>query len=222
MSTTQRPFAPSVPSVFGPIVTGAHVEEAVIRLIRKWSGTYLAELERRNGLEAGQLARLRSWQTAPTFDNWPEDQLPGCIVVSPGLDGEPIRRGDGNVTATFSIGLGFVVVAATQELSHRYAMLYIAAHRALILQKPSLEGFANGVRWVTESYDELPFDDVRSLGAGMGVFNVEVRSVVNTSGGPQARDPLEPDTDPWPDWPSVQRVEVDVDGTKVVKPDEGG
>lgn len=212
--------APESPSIFGRIITGDDVEQAVLALLRRWSGTYLAELERQHDLEAGTLPRIRSYETAPSFDNWPEDQIPACIVVSPGITGPPVRGGRGSYMARWSVGLGCVCSARTQAEAHRLGMLYIAALKTLILQRPSLEGFAAGVDWVDESYTELSFDDRRTLGAGMAIFNVQVDDVVTAQAGPLTpADPLDPDTSPWPEWPHADTVTVDVAGTPVTRPD---
>jgi hypothetical protein len=192
-------------NIFGRIVTGADVEAWVVETLRKWSSTYLAEVERQHGLAGGTLQRVRSWVRAPTFDKWPEDQLPAVLVISTGTIGEPLKDGRGRYRARWAVAVGTVCSARTRDLSHDQAELYAAAHRALLLQRPSLEGRANGVDWATEDYTDLPFDDTRSLGAGRDVFAVEVDDVVSTKAGPVTpADPAPVETDPYPPWPLVE------------------
>jgi len=188
------------PSIFGPIVDGDDVEQWCLETLATWSSTYLAEKERQKGLQAGQLQRIRSWVTTASFDKWPEDQLPAGLLVSVGLSELPLKDGSGSYRARWQMGLGIVVSARTELETHRLARLYIAAHRALLIQRPSLGGRAAGVVWQDEDYTQLPFDDERSLGAGLANFTVEVEDVTSWGMGPNTPDlPLSPDdTLPWP------------------------
>jgi hypothetical protein len=202
------------PSIFGRVLTGHDVEQWCLDTLKEWSSTYLAELERQNGIEEGTVPRLRSYATAPSFDNWPEDQLPGLVLISVGLAEAPARSGDGSYNARWQMALGLVVSARTEAESHALAMLYVAAHRALLIQRPSLGGRALGVDWLDEDYAQGSFDDQRSLALGQASFTVGVENVVNSLAGPTTADaPLEPDTTPWPDWPVVQTHEETVEQT---------
>jgi hypothetical protein len=199
-------------TIFGRIVTGADVEQWCLETLAKWSGTYLAEVERQHGITAGQLSRVRAWQTTPSLDKWPEDQLPAVLLVSVGLAERPVRDGSGKWRARWQMGLACVCSARTQAESRFNAMMHVAAHSQILLDRPSLEGRANGVDWLSEDYDTLPFDDARSLAAGMCAFTVEVENVrQNKAGPPTPSEPLDPDTLPWPLWQTVREVDVEVD-----------
>jgi hypothetical protein len=207
------------PSIFGAIVTGADVEGWCLETLKQWSPTYLAELERQHGRTAGELQPVRAWVTVPSFDKWPEDQLPAVLLLSVGIAAPPLKRGDGRYRARWQMGLACICSARTQELSHELAMLYLAAHRAILLQRPSLGGHAAGINWLDENYDDLPLDDLRSLSAGQAIFTVEVEGVVSGDAGPLSPDqPLTPATDPWPDWPTAATVEVTVEGVEAPAP----
>jgi hypothetical protein len=168
------------PTLFERIVTGHDVEQWVLELLRRWSGTYLSEVERQHGYEAGAIARVKGWAIGVSFDKWPEDQLPAVIVVSPGLVPPPTKTGEGRYSARWRIDVGIVCSAATQEKSHEQAMLFVAAHKAIIAQHPSLEGHAAGALWLDESYDQLDYDDSRSLYSGTASFAVEVDNVLTS------------------------------------------
>lgn len=200
-------------TLFGRILTGADVEEWCVELARKWAGTYLAEVERQRGIEAGALQRPRAFLRVPTFDKWPEDQLPAVLIVSVGLAEVPLRVGAGPFRARWQMGLGCICSARTQTESHAMAMLYTAALRALFVQRPSLEGRARGVVWQDETYeDQLEYDDTRSLSAGIAQFTVEVDDVVTANAGPVTPDqPLDPDTLPWPEDVDVQTTDVQIE-----------
>jgi len=193
------------PSIFGPIVTGADVEQWCLEELRLWSCTYLSEMERQTGLPAGSLPDVRAWVTTPSFDKWPEDQLPAVLLISVGLAEPPLRDGSGSYRARWQIGLGCIVSARTQAEAHKLAMLYVAAHRALLLQRPGLSGHAAGVVWQDEDYSQLVYDDIRTLAGGQATFTVEVEEVTTWGMGPLDTDqPLDPCHDPWPPLTTVQ------------------
>jgi hypothetical protein len=202
----------SSPSIFGRILTGGQVEEACLAVLKRWSSTYIAEVERQVGLTAGELARFRSFTIAPTLDKYPEDQLPALLVISPGTVPPPVRRSGGVHSVSWLIGLGCVCSASTAQLSRRNARIYVAACRAALAQRQSLDGFdSDGIDWLDESYDDLTVDDARSLGWGIAHFSVAVDDVLTTFAGPTTPDePLAPDTDPWPDDPTAELVEVEL------------
>lgn len=197
-------------SAIGPIVTGRDVELAALAMLKRWSSTYLAEAERQSGRTVGSLPRIRAWTTAPDFEKWPEDQLPCVLLISPGLAVPPVPEGNGRYRAQFSLGLAAIVSTAKMDETAALAKLYCAVHRACLLQHQSLEGFAAGVTWLDENYDDLPSIDDRSLGAGQAIFAVEVDGISTRWNGPTTPDsePPDPDTDPIPSDPTAERVVV--------------
>jgi hypothetical protein len=199
-------------TIFGRIVSGADVEAWSEELVRRWVSTYLAEKERQDGIEAGTLPRPRGWVWAPSADKWPEDQLPALIFESTGIPERPRKGGDGRYRARWELRIHTVASARTWEDSRRLAMRYTAALRALFTQRPSLDGRADGIDWIAERYDELTFDATRSLAIAQSALLVEVDDVTTAGGGPMTpSDPLDPDIEPWPEWPTVQTVDVDVE-----------
>lgn len=206
-------------TIFGRIITGFDVEQWVLALLKKWSGTYISEVERQHGYPAGTLQRVRGWGVAPSFDKWPEDQIPGVLVVSPGLVPPPVKVGTGRYRARWRVDVGAICSASTPTKSHEQAQMLIAAHKAIVIQRPSLEVGAIAADWVDEQYDPLTFDDTRSLYAGYASLAVEIDDVVSTSHGPTTPDdPRVPETDPWPPWQRVDTVDVDVLSVPVEQP----
>jgi hypothetical protein len=205
-------LAPAADTIFGRIVTGDDVEQWCLDCLKKWSPTYLSELERQHGVVAGTYQRVRQWVTAPSMDKWPEDQLPAVLLISVGLAEPPAKRGDGTYRARWQMGVACIVSAATPEDAHAMGMLYIAAHRTILVQRPSLEGQAQGIVWQDENYDDLVYDDTRTLAAGSAQFTVEVDGVVTTGAGPlMPSEPHQPTTDPYPPWAKAETVEVEVE-----------
>lgn len=199
-------------TIFDRIVTGGDVERWLLQHLRTWSGTYLSEVERQHGVEAGTYQRVRQWTVAGAFEKWPEDQLPAIVLVSPGLAERPLKNGEGVYRARWSIGVSCICSAATMAAAHDMAMIFTAAHRTLLEQKPRLAEGVRAIDWLDERYDDLAFDDTRALYAGQVTTTIEVDSVLNASAGPLTpSEPIQPTTDPYPLWPQVQLVDVDVE-----------
>ena len=207
-------------TIFGPIVTGGDVETWAMNLLRKWFSTYLAEVERQHGYSGHDLPRPKGWAIGPTWDKWPEDQLPAVIVSSRGVPVPPAKNGDRGYRARWLLDPGVICSARTQAETHALAMLYGAAVRALVIQRPSLDGHAEAADWIAESYDDLGYDDTRSLYAVRQTFSVEVLDVTFGNAGPTEPDvPLEPDdTLPWPPWQEVATVAITVEQNTVDNP----
>jgi hypothetical protein len=217
MSALPNPDPDAVDSIFGRIVSGDDVERWCVQLVQRWVSTYLSEVERQHGVSAGTLQRPRAYVTAPSLDKWPEDQLPAVILVSVGLSDAPIKAGDGKYRARWDMGLACVCSARTQAQSHSAAMSYMAALRALFVQRPSLDGRADGTMWNSETYDDIDYDDARSLSAGIAHFIVDVCDVTTANAGPVTPDaPLPDDTEPWPLWPQVLTTDIDVEAVDVI------
>jgi hypothetical protein len=205
-------------TIFGRVVSGFDVESWVLALLRKWSSTYLAELERQHGYAAGTFPRVRGWAYGPTFDKWPEDQLPGVLVVTPGITPPPTRDGDGVYRVRFNVDVGCAVSARTQGDAHEIATLFVAAHAAIVAQRPSLEGHAIASTWLDLRLDPLAYDDTRALYAGFATFAIEVDDVLTTLAGPVQPDPEPDELDPYPLWPLVETHDEVVDNYPTDQP----
>lgn len=205
MTAHLQPFV----STIGPIITGRDVELAALAVLKRWGSTYLAEAERQSGRTEGTLPRIRAYTTAPDFEKWPEDQLPCVLLIAPGLADPPNASGTGAYRARWSLGIAAIVSTARADDTAELGKLYVATLRTCLLQHQSLEGFAAGITWLDENYDDLPSIDTRSLGAGQAIFAVEVEDVSNRWHGPVSPD--EPPADPLaplPDDPTATSVEV--------------
>ena len=94
---------------------------------------------------------------------------------------------------------------------------YAAATRAILLQHGSLGGFADGVIWESEDYDQGPSDAERTLAVAALTFTIHVADVVNKWAGPKVPSPPDPDVPPDPDtipgseWPIVEETFIEVD-----------
>jgi hypothetical protein len=182
---------------FGQIVTGRHVELALIQHLQLWLPVYVAEVSEQDGHPRNFYAQPRSYERWSAWDaTMPEDQTPAVVVVSPGLAEEPSRRGD-TWTAKWSVSVAAIVTARTKSEGRDLVEAYCAAVRASVMQHRSLGGFAAGCSWVDETYALDSPADERTWVPGMVSFTVEVNDVLDAQLGP-AEAPSVP-TDPVPD-----------------------
>lgn len=200
-------------SIFKNIITRQDVEIRVRDTIKTWIDSYLAEVERQNGLNVRQLPRPRSYTRRNEFERWPEDQIPAVIVISPGLTAPPVANGSGQFRGYWGVGVAVITEGQDTDNTRDLAGYYTAAIRALILQRPSLGGFAMGVTWEDERYDDISDVEMgRTLASGQVVFQVEVEDIVSTKAGPVTPDtpPVTPPDDS-PTWPVATVVTADVE-----------
>lgn len=197
-------------SVFGDIKTGDDVEDAVEATLRLWFRTYLNEIELQKGVPSLNLPAPRSYTNHNEFTTFPEDQLPQCVIISPGMAGPPKMEGDGTFRAFWRLGIGVVNSAKDAASTNRNSKWYAAAVRAIILQHRSLGGIAQGVKWELESYEEGPVESERTLAVASCEFIVEVEGVVDSGQGPAVPEPPDPDDLPGSDWPLVETTGLEV------------
>jgi hypothetical protein len=187
-------------SVFKQIVSAGTVEDAVAETIKTWMETYLREVERQAGV-VEHLALPRSYNIRPETDSWPEEQLPGLVVVSAGTSAQPIKAGDGVFTAPFRVAAVIFAKGTSKDNVRRNVRLYTAAIRAILLQKRGLGGLSDGIIWESENFhDSIPGAE-RSLAAGDVTVVYNIPEIVSFSGGPMA--PADPVAQPGSEWPEV-------------------
>jgi len=205
----------SVPDIFDRIVSANQVEEALRDHIRLWMPVYIQEMELQLGRERGKVPVPRSFMVAGVLEQLRENQLPGILVQSPGVTGLPYHDGYGMYTATWRMIVTGLISALDQESTRAVAKLYGAALRGIIVQKPTLGGFAINSQWTGESYSDLPSPDgERNLTLVSVHADVTMEDVVNKMGGPRtypSPDPPDPATQPGSQWPLVEEVDIDVE-----------
>lgn len=175
--------------VFGRIIDGGQVEDAVIATLQLWLPTYIAEVAAQNGLDRSAIPNIRSYHTVNSYDKWPEDQLPSLVVISGGVPDDITVASGGVHRAQFAFGFAVFCSANTESNTARMAKRYAAAIRACFVQHQSLGGFARGVEWKGEVYDDVESVDSRSLASARGVYLVEVDDVVSSGKGPSEPEP---------------------------------
>jgi len=182
-------------NLFGPIVTGKQVRRAMHEHIRAWFPSYLAEVARGDGRDPSAVPVFRSYASMLDMPDgrFLEEQMPGCVIVAPGLLETPIKK-SGLYIVRWAVNVGAIVSGQNKENTFDLSELYAAALRSAVVQNPGLGGFATATDWLGERYDEIPNAMERTLAAGTVQFSVEVQGAVDSREGPDA-----PLADPVPD-----------------------
>jgi len=203
---------------FGDYITATDVSNAVQSTISYWSETYLAEMARHDGqdptTELGFLPDFASYPDSLDLSRFPEEQLPACILVVPGVSLQPEKRGGGKISALWKVAIGVAVTGQDKPTTIKLAQLYTTAVRMIILQHPSLGGFATGVMWNREEFtgNIIRADDARTLAVGVLDFNVSVDGNVDVNQGPV--EPI-PNNEPPTGWTTVETPSITLTGNAV-------
>lgn len=201
-------------SVFGEIKIATDLEQAVLDTLQLWFYTIARQVEIGEGIPQDSLPQPKSWITNERFDRT-NTPLPTIVVINPGMAMPPKQEGDGSFRCFWNIGVGVFVSGRDRAANKALVRLYTAICRTIMLKKQSLGGYAAGVTWLDESYDDVfATVDEETIGAGQAIFQVEVDGVVNRYGAPavplQPPDPPDPGTQPGSTWPLVQKVSATV------------
>lgn len=192
-------------AVFRDILAASDIEEATILQLAKWIPTYLREMEKQKGLPIGKLPYPKHYSNRNSFDIIPGEDFPKVIVISPGLANDPIAKGDGQYTAMWRLGIGVGIAAETEEYANMAVKVYGAAVRAIMVHKQSLDGLAQVIRWVDETYDDLPIPSQNQLYKAAALyFTIDCEDVVTKWAGPD-----EPDDEPY-DFGQVQKIIISI------------
>ena len=115
--------------------------------------------------------------------------------------------------AHFETTITVVTRGRSMPESRLQGALSIASVTELLIDKPSLEGFANGLRPVSENVRPVtdPANRSRHLCAGTAVYDLFVADIRRGLAGPLQPDPSEdPDTGYDP-YPPVDEIDIDLD-----------
>lgn len=205
----------SAGNLFGPIVDGDLVEQALSASLRRWVPTQLGEMERLKGYNPGDIEPPRGYVSSSEFENWTGDQLPVLVSIT-SKAAQAVRREDGAYEAMWPTSVACIVSDVDQPSTRKLGMAMAAAVRSAVVQHKLLKSdeFPDGlggssVMWTGEDYAQIRFDETRTLFAPLVQFEITVQNVVVESAGP--REPIEdPTTDPG-SLPALERIETRVD-----------
>jgi hypothetical protein len=198
-------------SPLGPFVGPPQVRQAVLATLATWAPFYVAEAIRQTGAE---LPGFTDFVNEPLDSPTTVEEAPRYIVAVPGTIGgsPPMRKGDGKYIATWDVQIALWLWGADYQETEDHLGYYVTAIRQLMLQQPSLGGFAMSTTWRAERYQEVATTAFRTLGQAIVQFAVQVDGVVDAFAGP-ASPPVDP-TAPPPAAPAVTSTSVQV--TKIL------
>jgi hypothetical protein len=221
--TTPTPPGVITPYPPKPLIHQVTVDRAIISFLQRWLPTYLTEMERREHKPTRWLPRPQVFTTTYEEDDadfFSNARLP-TVIVTAGEASDWTRDGDSHWSAMYRTAISVVSRGRSMPEARLQSSLYTATVTALLLDKPSLEGFAGGVEVISER--PRPVEDLsnrsRSLSAGLGTYDIWVpfirqglHSPFTTPDIEEPPDPpINPD-DPWPETPDANDVDVDFVG----------
>jgi len=200
-------YAPD--TIFAPIFDGSILTRAVLSTLRAWYPTYLKEIEIQRGYQTSQIPPPRTYVERWRFDTYPDEQIPIVVAVCPGMSEPPTTDAEGIMSGWWSIGVGIIAAANTEDNSERLAKIYGAAARAILSQKSFLDDTweFDGTDIVDESYEDVPdMEQSRTMRAAQVISRVHVANITSKWAGPSHPDPPNVDTQPGSQWLDVESV----------------
>lgn len=173
-------------SIFGEFFLPSTLVVQSKKLLERWFPEYLEEIEDKLGLPSDTLAIPKNYTQRNEFTSLAGEELPKCVVLSPGIAGPPQKDGRGVYRGTWRLGIGVAVAAPTEEEADTLAQIYGACVRVIFVNHPSINGVASNTVYVDENYNELPITGQNQQFRSASVwFAVEIDNVAKRSAGPQ-------------------------------------
>jgi hypothetical protein len=173
--------------VIGPLVGADEICDAVESTLAAWFPSVAAEIAAGGGPVLA----------APTSYDMPDAaalragnaEIPAVVVSSPGLTAAPARDEEGLYRASWRIVVTAFARGADYRDTARTVRGYALAIRTILLQHPSLGGFASELTWDGEEYAALDSAAARTIGGAFVTFTVTVDDVTDATAGPLAPPP---------------------------------
>lgn len=208
-------------SVWGPLLDGADVEQAVIAHLKHWLPAAISYVRKAKDPDEEKWPKredgnyvepIRGYSVShadAVAMRFPEDQLPLIVAQSPGHEDDPVVEEGGRVSAVYGIALSAIASSVTEEDAKELARLYASAARLAILQNPALDAgtgdaFADHVEMGRERNGQIRrgVEGERNLAICTIPYLIAVPSIMDVSGGPL--DAPEDPEEEAPDWPTVK------------------
>lgn len=129
----------------------------MLTTLHTWSPTYIGEAIRQTaslGLNPA-LQNFEDWVNEPGIVAVNPSMAPRFVVHVPGTVGTPERHGDGTYRATWIVEISLWLWGTDYQTTEDYLGYYVTALREAVLQHPSLGGFAETSKWVSEKYKQI-------------------------------------------------------------------
>jgi hypothetical protein len=196
-------------SSFGTLLTPYDVEAAVLAFIEKWVPTYLSEVERQTNTPTREIQRPNTYRLSRSLgDNWPEDDLPAVLLN--GTPGAAETSANG-VGYWFDFDVDVYADGLDEDDARRIAQYLLTAIQALLVQNGSMDGLSEGTYPASMAFPDME-DYARTQARGTFSFRAFIPSIVDPTSGPITPDPPDDPDSPPGDHPTVERVDVSVEG----------
>lgn len=168
---------------FGPLVASWNVEQAIIATYREWMPTYLAAVERYNGLANKALLRpaADSYYGSLDFVTAPDVSLPSVIVVVNPTEAPELSAV--GYSQAYAVRIGCVVEGESESQTLMRASLYGTA-ATLMAQKGALAGLAEDTVLTSAPLMEFAEGERRTLARSVTGFTVYVANIIERFVGP--------------------------------------
>jgi hypothetical protein len=213
---------PYIAAEFGPLIVETDVDAAVIRTLRTWLPTYLAQVERERDLTIGTLARPVAESYANTLedDEFMDHRMPAIIVTTAEPENNAQRDGNGLYRASWTVRVSSVVRGRTPRETRAVAAVFGGSVRRVLVQHADLDDFSAGLRWIGSNVIRVEdtTDQGRYLAASINLFNVFVEDVLRDGVGPTVpSDPYDPPdlenpNEPYEPWVTVGEITTNIIG----------
>lgn len=200
------------PDIFGPIVGGHTVQEAIYNTLEMWLPAYIAEFNRVLGgpiLKTPTVYRLKpdNRQLTPNMD--------ASVFVSCTGTLHPPERHSHQTRAVWQAQVSLCVNGSMDwQETQAITFAYGAAARTAIAQHESLNGVAETTKWTGEKYLEKEHLSNRTIGLIVIDFEVTTATTLDVFAGPPSPQyagigaVTDPSLRPYPNAPEVTSVNV--------------
>lgn len=194
-------------SDFGAMVDASTVEDAAETLLRAWETTYLAAVERQNGLDPQSLPRVETWATDQTFDWQAADYLPAVYIIAGDLT--PTERHRTGYVGTCDLSVAVVCEGQDERDARRVSKRICTALRSALLgHQGFVEGRSTDVDWTGDEHATLSDADASLL-----LGTTEATFTVQLSLGSYVKGPSAPPEAPYEqpaDDPTIAETHLNI------------
>jgi hypothetical protein len=208
--------------LFGPLVGPEDLIDAAVNTLRLWMPEYLADVERKAGLQPKTIPRPpvpESYHGGVDLESWIGEDTPEVMVLCK-PSGEPEHSSSfytGKFTLTIGclcIGTGSVLAERPEDDARKIAS-YLGAASQLLVQQPTLGGLTERLRLTALPDVSLPDPDKRAIAQVVTEFDVWVTEVVSETAGPVGPTPQESPgyvgpEEAFEDRPTVEDINIKV------------
>lgn len=189
------------PNRYGTLHTPVDIVNAAVARLKDWQGEYVRLINDHYGTS---LAPLRAAIPMTDLQRYPENKMPVAVVVVTNSTGAPVKDGNGYYSAPYTMIIGCISAAASEDDARRNVALYGAACRMAVGQRRKLAEDVVVQEWTGESINPLQINEKKRLLVCTNSFSVRLDNVFSWKEGPgPGAVPPAPDGSPLAEWPTI-------------------